>query len=188
MIRNAVNWLHLAPPCFPKTLRLREVISAPRRWWLAALVSAVVILAPVPTSTSTPTERHFRVEAGDFAYAPASLRVNPGDRVTINLVATDVVHGLYVDGYGLSVSADPGQTARLTFVADRPGTFRFRCSVTCGPLHPFMIGQLNVGPNWLFWRAAGLAALVVFAAVFDRRVRRERGEPDSTSPTLLSSR
>jgi cytochrome c oxidase subunit 2 len=110
------------------------------------------------------------VEARSFEYTPAVLRVNPGDRVTIELVPMDVVHGIFIDGYSLELHADPGQTSKLTFIADRPGTFRFRCSVTCGALHPFMIGKLQVGPNSLFWRGAGLAILVAIAGVW--RLRR----------------
>ena len=64
------------------------------------------------------------------------------------------------------MTAQPGQTAHLTFVADRTGTFHFRCSVTCGALHPFMIGKLAVGPNWLLYRAAGLTVLAVIAGVW----------------------
>jgi heme/copper-type cytochrome/quinol oxidase subunit 2 len=59
------------------------------------------------------------------------------------------------------VVVDPGQTASLTFVADQPGTFRLRCSVTCGALHPFMIGKLNVGPNELLARGIVLSVLAV---------------------------
>jgi heme/copper-type cytochrome/quinol oxidase subunit 2 len=89
--------------------------------------------------------------------------------VTIDLVSTDVVHGLAVDGYGVEVIADPGQTARLTFIADRHGTFRFRCSATCGPMHPFMIGKLQVGQNELFLRGAALALLVIIAGTWKSR-------------------
>ncbi len=71
----------------------------------------------------------------------------------------DVAHGLYLDAYELQITADPGQTESLTFIADRSGTFRFRCSLTCGDLHPFMIGKLHVGPNTLLWRGIGLACL-----------------------------
>ena len=85
------------------------------------------------------------MEASQFSYSPSATEVNHGDTVTISLTSTDAVHGLYVDGYGVSVQADPGQTASLTFVAKRPGSFRFRCNVTCGALHPFMIGKLTVG-------------------------------------------
>ena len=128
-----------------------------------------IVVVPSPTALAARAARaewHFRIEAGSFQYTPEAIHVNPGDHVTIDLVSTDVVHGLYIDGYDLSVTADPGQTASLSFVADRAGSFRFRCSVTCGALHPFMMGKLNVGSNDLLWRAIGLGALVVVAGVW----------------------
>lgn len=132
---------------------------------LIGLAGAVIAFEPLPVRVAPPTQRTFRVEASQFAYSPAVLMVDPGDAVTIELVSTDVVHGLYVDGYGVSVTADPGQTARLTFTADKSGSFHFRCNVTCGALHPFMIGKLQVGSNTLLWRAIGLTVLAALAAI-----------------------
>lgn len=134
--------------------------------FLMAGMAALVAFVPFPAPASSSTVRTLRVEAGQFAFAPALLRVEPGDRVILELVATDVVHGLYLDGYDLSLSADPGQTARLAFTADRPGVFRFRCSITCGALHPFMLGKLQVGRNDLLWRGAGLIVVILFALFF----------------------
>jgi plastocyanin len=127
------------------------------------LAGGLIVFAPLSARAALPVQRTFRVEASQFAYAPAILDVNPGDTVTIELLSTDVVHGLYLDGYGVSATADPGQTARLTFTADRSGSFRFRCNVTCGALHPFMIGKLQVGPNTWLWRAIGLTILAALA-------------------------
>ena len=125
------------------------------------MAGLVVAFAPLPVQSIAPQERIFRLDARQFAYSPSELKVNTGDTVTIQLVATDVVHGLYVDGYAVSVEADPGQTQTLTFVADKPGSFRFRCNVTCGAMHPFMIGKLTVGTNeWLF-RSIGLSIVAV---------------------------
>ena len=104
-----------------------------------------------------------RIAASQYEFSPGIISVNEGDKVTIELASTDVVHGLYLDGYDLAVTADPGQSTSLSFTADKSGTFRFRCSVTCGPLHPFMIGKLQVGNNTLLWR--GLALAVLAAAV-----------------------
>jgi heme/copper-type cytochrome/quinol oxidase subunit 2 len=121
----------------------------------------VVAFAPLPVPTATPQARTFRIDAGQYAYSPSELFVNPGDTVTLELVSTDVVHGIYIDGYDLSVEADPGQTQTLSFIADKPGSFRFRCNITCGAMHPFMIGKLTVGTNNWLYRSIGLAALAV---------------------------
>jgi heme/copper-type cytochrome/quinol oxidase subunit 2 len=130
-----------------------------------AVAGLVLAFAPLPVQSIAPQERIFRIDARQFSYSPSELRVNAGDTVTLQLVSTDVVHGLYVDGYDISEEADPGQTATLTFVADKPGSFRFRCNVTCGAMHPFMIGKLTVGSNHWLYRSVGLAALAIVSVV-----------------------
>ena len=132
---------------------------------LFATAWLVVAFAPLPVQPVAHQERTFQIDARQYAYSPSELHVNPGDIVTFELVSTDVVHGLYVDGYGVSVEADPGQTATLTFVADRPGSFRFRCNVTCGAMHPFMIGKLTVGTNHWLYRGSGLAILAALGVL-----------------------
>lgn len=143
------------------SIRPRKLRLSPAAWpWVVLGLSALIIaLAPAPLGPAAPATRLFRIQAHSFEYSPNVIAVNPGDTVTLELVSADYGHGLYVDGYGVSVSAEPGTSGRLTFVADRPGSFRFRCSVTCGPLHPFMIGKLVVGPDWPLLRAGGLAVL-----------------------------
>ena len=132
---------------------------------LLAMAGLVVAFAPLSVPVVAPQERTFRIDAQQFAYSPSELAANPGDTVTIELVSTDVVHGLYIDGYDLSVEADPGQTATLTFTAEKSGSFRFRCNITCGAMHPFMIGKLTVGKNqWLF-RSTGLAIIAVLGVL-----------------------
>ncbi len=146
-------------------------------WLLLGLIALAVPFAPFPLTpdTSTQDTHVFRIEASQYAYDPGEIAVNPGDTVTIQLVSTDVVHGLYIDGYDLSLEADPGQTATMTFVADKPGSFRFRCNVTCGAMHPFMIGKLNVGANEWLYRSLGLALLATIGSVayFVYRSRQE---------------
>lgn len=128
--------------------------------FLFALAGLVFVL-PWPTPVTAATERIFRIKARDYAFTPATIEVNPGDRVTIELESGDYVHGLHIEDYEVNLTADPGQPASVTFIADRPGTFRIRCSVSCGSLHPFMGGRLRVGPPVVFWRALLLAALAV---------------------------
>lgn len=139
------------------------------QWTILALIGLFVLFVPIPTGASTPVDRTYRVEASRFEYSPALLKANPGDRLTIELVAMDVVHGLSIDGYNLAATADPGQTTKLTFIADRVGTFRFHCTTTCGNLHPFMIGKLQVGQDTFLLRSIALMGLVLFAGVVKGR-------------------
>jgi cytochrome c oxidase subunit 2 len=132
------------------------------RWRAAAVTVSLVLLAlltPLPVVDAAPQERHITVSARSFAFEPGTVRVNRGDTVVLTLEATDVVHGLYLDDYNISTVAEPGRPTVLRFVATQPGAFRFRCSISCGSMHPFMIGKLVVGPN-LVWLRAALATVI----------------------------
>jgi cytochrome c oxidase subunit 2 len=140
-----------------QTRRLRVLFA------LAALavLGVAIVRPPSPSGHPGGTARNLRITARDFAFAPATIEVNRGDQVTIELEAGDVVHGLHIEGYDVDLTADPGQPATVTFIADRSGTFRIRCSVPCGPLHPFMAGRLQVGPPLTFYASVVLAALAL---------------------------
>jgi cytochrome c oxidase subunit 2 len=139
--------------------------------WLALLGVVLLALAAVALGSHLPfpsgesKARSFTVEASRFAYSPERIRVNKGDSVTIRLVSRDVGHGLYLDGYDLETVAHPDQEGVLEFIADKPGVFRFRCNLTCGPLHPFMIGQLEVAPNTPFISSSVAVVAVAVGAL-----------------------
>ncbi len=112
-----------------------------------------------------PTERTITIEAQKYGYTPAVIQVNKGDRIRLRLKARDVTHGFFLEGYDLDAKARPEMplfwarrpsteedyrtVEEVSFVADREGKFRYRCSTTCGYMHPFMQGELVVQPNRL---------------------------------------
>ncbi len=155
-----------------KHVRARFSASQTMKW--IGLTTAILGIAflPAPQSSTEPATHHFQIQASSFAYSPATIRVNPGDQVTLEVVSTDVVHSLYIDDYDLEVRAEPGKTARLAFTADQAGTFRIRCSITCGALHPFMIGKLQVGPNNLLWKSLALALVAILASVWSFKMNK----------------
>ncbi len=122
---------------------------------------------------AAPQERSFTITAHKYAYDPPVLRVSRGDRLHIRLLATDVTHGFYLEGYNLDAKARPHnptfwvrrpsdggkyqEVNEINFVASRPGKFRYRCSLTCGYMHPFMQGELIVSPNYLYSTSVGLS-------------------------------
>lgn len=119
-------------------------------------------------------ERTFTIEARRFAYDPSIIRVNRGDKVSLRIMSKDVIHGFYLDGYGIDLEVLPGgRTVSTVFVADKVGRFGFRCSRTCGVFHPFMMGVLIVEPNYLFPGSVGLAIGIAAASLLFMAVRKE---------------
>lgn len=133
------------------------------RTCLLLAVAALGLLAPLAFAHADSRQTAVHIEARQFAYGPGIVRVPQGSQVHLELASHDVTHGLYLEEYGLSLRALPGKPATADFVADRPGRYRFYCNTTCGQLHPFMVGELVVEPNWPFYLGLGLLPL---AAVF----------------------
>ncbi len=131
----------------------------------AALLALATIFIPLSVHPAAPQTRTVTVDARQFAFEPALLEVQRGDTVTLHLESLDASHGLSIDGYDVNIQAEPGKSADITFVADKPGTFKFRCSVTCGALHPFMIGELTVEPDLPLARAIAVTLIVAMGAV-----------------------
>lgn len=121
-----------------------------------------------------PRDRSFTITAHQYAYDPSTIQVNKGDRVQIRLASTDVTHGFYLEGYDLDAKVrreDPTiwlrhpsekseayqEVPEISFVANHTGKFRYRCSITCGYMHPFMNGVLIVRPNYLYPTGVGLS-------------------------------
>jgi len=124
------------------------------------------------------SEKFFEIRAKKFSYTPNIIRVNKGDLVRIRLISEDVHHGFFLDGYGIRTSAHPGQEGSLKFVADKPGRFTFRCSVTCGEFHPYMVGYMIVGPNSRFWMYGGIVlgiGVISFLTTFLRKKQNVQG-------------
>lgn len=113
--------------------------------------------------------------ARQYAYDPPVLKVNQGDMIRLRIESTDVLHGFYLEGYAIDAKIIPEspyveltnpsrpqerskKVEEIVFVAERTGKFRYRCSHTCGTMHPFMSGELVVAPNRLF--GAGLGSVV----------------------------
>jgi heme/copper-type cytochrome/quinol oxidase subunit 2 len=133
-----------------------------------------------PASESRGPRRHtIDMVARRYAFDPPVIHVEKDDEVRLRFASLDVVHGMHLEGYGLDVTIEPlrrdvevrraggpAETVReVVFTATHAGKFRYRCSKTCGAMHPFMVGELIVGPNWLA-RASGGVAFGLLAGGF----------------------
>ena len=129
------------------------------------------------TSFAFAEERFFEIKAKKFSYTPNFIKVNKKDTVRIRLISEDVTHGFFLDGYGVETSAHPGQDGSIKFIADKTGRFSFRCSVTCGEFHPFMVGYLTVEPNSRFLNFLYLTifiGLINFLFIMFKKLKTEK--------------
>lgn len=145
------------------------------------IVVASVLLPVMASSGSGGGRKDFYIKARQYAFDPPRIIVDRGDEIHIRLSSLDVVHGFFLEGYDINALVEPGQlafklrhpsqgktyapTEEIVFIASRSGKFRYRCSHTCGSLHPFMQGELIVRPNYPFLGAVG-GAVGLFIATF----------------------
>ncbi len=76
------------------------------------------------TSSGTPGVKTFDIVMENNQYIPAEIVASVGDRVIINFENRDAVaHGVALAQFNVSVPGghiQPGRTARMEFIADRP--------------------------------------------------------------------
>lgn len=122
-------------------------------------------------STIAPQLRNIEIRARQYAYDPAVINANVGDTLRFKLVSLDVIHGFYLEGHDLDGEILPNQRSfrikhpsddgdwqevdSVDVVLKRGGKYRYRCSHTCGTMHPFMLGELLVAPNTPFHAGIG---------------------------------
>jgi cytochrome c oxidase subunit 2 len=119
-----------------------------RGLWTAGLL--VLGAASMGTSADVPPPplRVFEMFASRFRFEPETLQVTEGERVRLVVRSTDTEHGFAIKRLNVRVTVPKtGEPVTVEFVADRPGTYDFKCSEYCGSGHGRMKGQLVVTPR-----------------------------------------
>ncbi|MEJ2657406.1 MAG: hypothetical protein P8012_09445, partial [Desulfobacterales bacterium] len=162
--------------------------------YLLILLSLIPALAIPLIIRRIPIESHIRtisLEAKKYGYSPGRIVVNKGDTVVLNPTSLDVTHGFLLDGYSIDailkqqgvtllkyqwkdddnkIQTDWDKVKEIKFKADKAGRFTFRCTQTCGNLHPFMTGELIVRPNFVYHLMVFLSIWIVFSTLLLFRV------------------
>jgi heme/copper-type cytochrome/quinol oxidase subunit 2 len=132
---------------------------------LAVAVTFPLLIRLMPLKTRTHT---ISLQAKRYGYSPSRIVVNKGDTIILKPTSLDATHGFLLDGYPVdfiikqqgiaylkytweddkgNLHTDRDKVSQIEFVAHRSGKYTFRCTQTCGNLHPFMTGELIVRPN-----------------------------------------
>jgi len=126
----------------PRTWRRRAVpFSVP-----AIILGALLLSSCGGGGSNQPqtSGREITMTSGDNWFQPNELQVSRGETVTL-VISNDGVltHNISIDEFGVKKDYRPGETARVTFTADRAGEFRFYCDEP-GHSEAGMVGVLRV--------------------------------------------
>lgn len=138
------------------------------RLGIAVALASVAIFASDSGVRSVAAQgdvKEIPVSAKKYEFGPAEIRVKAGTHVRLVVTSTDREHGFEISPVadGADKSAGPGlkfdasvskpdfkllkdQPVTVEFMADKPGTYSFKCSVLCGMGHHNMKGQIVVEP------------------------------------------
>lgn len=136
---------------------MRKITMRTRAYAIVISMAFLVILAGCASQPKTATGaatvpatqwngqvKEFNVRAFQFGYDPSVLEVNLGDKVRITAYSSDVPHGLAIPQFGVNMKLLDKNPVTTEFIADKPGTFTFFCSIPCGSGHGAMQGKLIV--------------------------------------------
>lgn len=93
-----------------------------------------------------PPVHEIRMTAKKYEYSPSEIRVKQGERVRLLITALDRKHGFAIKDLNIKTELEKGKETVVEFTADRPGEYKFKCSVRCGWRHRWMNGKLVVEP------------------------------------------
>ena len=115
---------------------------------MAALVALGAVSVNASGDVPPPAPRAIEIIASRFQFEPATLQVTEGDRVRLTLRSTDTDHGFSIRKLNVKVGVPKGgEPVTVELLADRAGTYEFKCSEYCGSGHGRMKGQLVVTPR-----------------------------------------
>jgi len=115
---------------------------------LASLLALAAAGAGASGDVPPSPPRDIDIIASRFKFVPEMLQVTEGDRVRLTLRSTDTEHGFSIKKMNVRVAVPKtGEPVTVEFVAERPGTYEFKCSEYCGSGHGRMKGQLVVSPR-----------------------------------------
>jgi plastocyanin len=81
-------------------------------------------------SMMTGEVKTFTVSGSNFAFSPKEIKVKKGDKVKIMFKNTGGTHNWVLDEFSAKTAEiEDGESAEVTFTADKSGTFEFYCSV-----------------------------------------------------------
>jgi len=119
--------------------------------WLVVIGCLAWAVTPLlaeeePSGGEAPPQevKQIKMYAENWKWTPNVIRVTQGTLVRIEIENLDAPHRFDLKEYKLKVPLPQDETTVVEFVAEKVGTFRWRCGRPCGNGCPKMTGELIV--------------------------------------------
>jgi len=142
------------------------------------LVSFGLVIAGSAFSIRRAESRVIEVVAYQFGWSPESIRITAGETIIFRVTSRDVDHGFYIDGFSVKEDLPLGSTVDIgPLIFSTPGKYKLRCATTCGPLHPFMVADIIVEPDYTFpVLSATMVAVALGVVLYSHREQPSSGK------------
>lgn len=111
---------------------------------LALFVAALVLDAPLQSSSAAAPPRRVEVVAKRFSFSPSQITLQKGEPVILVLSSADVSHGVRIQELKVDVKAPKGGKSEVQFTPEVTGDFVGHCSIFCGTGHGSMTLTIHV--------------------------------------------
>lgn len=98
---------------------------------------------PIVETVDGVVQRTIHMGVRQWAWDPAEIKVNYGEKVILIMHNADVPHSISIPELNVKVTI-PEEGAVVIFIANKRGTFDFFCSTPCGKGHGQMKGKITV--------------------------------------------
>lgn len=103
----------------------------------------IILLAGSGTLHAAETKT-FQITALKYEFIPTTITVNQGDKVVLQVTASDTEHGIGISEMNIDQVLPQGKIVTIEFMAEKKGEFTIKCTKFCGLGHFFMTGKLIV--------------------------------------------
>ena len=111
--------------------------------WMGLTFVLLLVLGSVAGASAAET-KVIKITAQKYEFSPETITVNLGDKVVLEVTATDTDHGFGLSAFNIDQKLPKGKTVTIEFVADKQGEFTIKCTSFCGWGHFGMSGKLIV--------------------------------------------
>lgn len=103
-----------------------------------------VLLKSKEPENFTGKTREIKMTAKIFAFDPANITVNKGDKVKLIITTKDIDHSIEIPTFNVKKIISIGYTTTVEFIADKAGIFPFFSYINNGPGNENMKGTIIV--------------------------------------------